>query len=203
MEKIGGIILAGGKSSRMGQDKAMMRIGDKTLIERVYDIINNFTSEIIISSNTDNYDFLKCKIIPDIYKNIGPISGIHASLKNAKYDRNIIISCDTPFVSKYIIAELIKVSDNYDITISRNNEFIEPLIGIYSKNIIDNLEKAISNKNYSITKVIYSSKSNIVEIDKSILEKSRNCFININDNNNYQLAVNSYQLSVNSYPPLQ
>ncbi len=188
MEKIGGIILAGGKSSRMGQDKALMKIGDKTLIGYVYEIINAFTSEIVISSNTDDYGFLNCKTIPDIYQNIGPIAGIHASLKKSKYDKNIVISCDTPFVSKTIISELIKASSGYDITILRNNKFIEPLIGIYNKNILENLEKIISNKKYSIQKFIYSSKHNIVDIDKTILDESKNSFININNQEEFLKA---------------
>jgi len=181
MEKIGGIILAGGKSSRMGQDKALMKIGDKTLIEYVYEIINTFTSEILISSNTNDYSFLNCEIIPDIYQNIGPMAGIHASLKNSKYDKNIVISCDTPFISKKIILELIKASSSYDITISRNNKFIEPLIGIYNKNILEYLDNAISNNKYSIQKFIHSSNHNIIDIDKIILDESKNSFININN----------------------
>jgi len=188
MEKIGGIILAGGKSSRMGQNKALMRIGDKTLIEYVYDIINAFTPEIIISSNTEDYSFLNCKTIPDIYQNIGPIAGIYSSLKNSKYHKNIVISCDTPFVSSAIISELIKASNGYDITISKSNNFIEPLIGIYNKNILENLEDSISKKKYSIQKFIYSSNHKIIDIDKTILEESKNSFININNQKEFLKA---------------
>ncbi len=190
MGKIGGIILAGGKSSRMGQNKAMMKIADKHLIEYVYDIINKFTNQIIISSNNDEYSFLSCKTVPDLYQNIGPVAGIFSCLKKAKYEKNIVMSCDTPFVSEKIIKEIIQKSSNYDVTIVRNGDFIEPLIGVYNKSIINIFEKAILEKNYSIRRVIKQSNINIIDLQEDNLVDFQKSFFNINNQKEFLKAIN-------------
>ncbi len=187
MEKLGAVILAGGKSSRMGQNKALMIIRELTLIEHVYNIVSQFTNDILISANSSEYDFLNCQTVCDRYKNIGPVAGIYSGLIKSEYEKNIVISCDTPFVSKEILEKIISKSGNFEITITRHKKFLNPLIGIYSKKNIPVFKEAILNKNYSIRRIINKTKLNVIDIDKDIF--------NINNLDEFNLAKASKYLN--------
>ena len=78
---ITGIILAGGKSSRMGTDKAFLKWNNKLFIESIIDALDPLVSEIIIVSNDEKYDSFKTKRIKDVIENAGPLAGIYSGLK--------------------------------------------------------------------------------------------------------------------------
>src|SRR6266496_3170841 len=96
---ITGIILAGGKSSRMGTNKAFLRLGNKYVIEILADLMKNIFSKMILITNEPAlYKFLKIDIYEDIYKNKGPLGGIHSGLVNSQTEKNFVLSCDIPFI---------------------------------------------------------------------------------------------------------
>ncbi|NUM36777.1 MAG: molybdenum cofactor guanylyltransferase, partial [Candidatus Brocadiae bacterium] len=98
------VILSGGKSSRMGQNKALMKIGNQSLIEIMYGKVKGLFREILISSNSPHeYSFLNIPIVPDLVQNKGPIAGIYSGLKSAKNDRVFFISCDIPLMTPELI----------------------------------------------------------------------------------------------------
>ncbi len=185
MEKITGIILAGGKSRRMGENKAILKIKNKTLIEMVFDQMKKVCDEIIISSNTNEYDFLKAKNIKDIYENIGGIGGIYSSLKNSNNEKNLIISCDTPFINYKFLEFLIKKSGNYEITICKYENQIQYLIGIYQKKNIIKIKEEILKKNYSLRKIISKFNCQIIEINSIMKFFNKNLFANLNTKKDY------------------
>ncbi len=83
---ITGIILAGGKSKRMGINKALLKIGDKTIIERTAGLMQGLFNRVLLITNSPNeYMFLGLEIYEDIYKNIGPLAGIHSGLVYSNY----------------------------------------------------------------------------------------------------------------------
>ena len=181
MTKYTGIILAGGKSSRMGQNKALMLLNGKRIIEYVYEIFQSFCDEIIISTNTpEEYNFLKSKKQSDFYKNIGPIAGLHAGLRASSNEINFITSCDTPFVSRELFLFLHENRENYDIITPAHYGITEPIIGMFRKKTFLNFEKAIENKLYSPPKVEKVSNQLIIEISAQSKIYSDKLFTNIN-----------------------
>jgi len=184
-QNITGIILAGGKSSRMGTNKALLKINGITIIEHIFKVISSLTQNIIISSNSDEYNFLRCQILHDEIENIGPAGGIYTCLKNSKTVKNIILSCDTPFINADLIKYIIESSEDYDSTIPICNDFVEPLAGIYSKNIINIIENEIGKNNFSIFKIIKKSNYKLLEINEKLNFYNKNMFLNINNLNDY------------------
>lgn len=92
-KKITGVVLCGGKSSRMNTDKALLKLGEKTIIEIIYKKLKSVFDEVIISANdSEKYKFLDAQIIKDIYKDRGPLAGIHSALKYSEYEK-IFIKC--------------------------------------------------------------------------------------------------------------
>ena len=86
---ITGIILSGGKSSRMGLNKSLIELSGKTFIQRTKDLMSGlFENVILITNEPDLYDFLDIESYVDIFKVFGPLGGIHSGLINSKTDEN-------------------------------------------------------------------------------------------------------------------
>lgn len=183
---ISAIILAGGKSSRMGQNKALMKLNNLSLVEHSIKIAKHFTNNILLSTNSNEYELLKITKIADLHKEIGALGGLHACLKYSETEKNIVLACDTPFISEKTIEKLISESKNFDITILKNGDFYEPLLGIYSKKVFQQIEKNISEKKYSLRQLIEKTNYNLVELNL----KTENQLININTPADYKKALN-------------
>ena len=186
-----GIILAGGKSSRMKTDKALLKLGETTLTQRVAGILKLFCNEILISTNRDDLNIIDCISIPDEIPELGPIGGIYTCLKQAKNEKSIILTCDTPFVSEELIKLLISNDLSAEITAFKKMEFMFPFPGIYDKKIIPKIEQMINVKNYKIQNLLKNTLSNIIEISESN-EYIEQEFLNLNTQNDYQKAKEIY-----------
>ena len=187
-KQITGIILCGGKSSRMGENKALLKINGKCIISYVVDILQPFCKEIIISTNTNELDFLPYSKVNDIYNNIGPISGIFSSLLKSTTNKNIVLSCDTPFINSIFLNKLLSYSHNYDIVLPKFNNHLQTMTGFFSKNIIPIVNEEIKKENYIPPKIFEKCKLKKLEIDKKSLYYNKNLFFNINSPNDYKKA---------------
>ena len=100
-KNITGIILSGGKSTRMGENKSLMKLGDRTVIEHTLLLMQSLFSDVILITNTpDEYKFLNIPLYEDVYKYRGPLAGIHSGLINSITEENFVISCDIPLITK-------------------------------------------------------------------------------------------------------
>ena len=151
-DDITAIILSGGKSSRMGTNKSLLKIGDKTIIEKLRDLLQRmFKDVILITNDPDDYKFLGLPIYEDIFRHRGPLAGIHSGLKHSKTDLNFIISCDLPFMTMEMINYLIEYKTNKLVTVAKADGFIQQLAGKYSKECLspseEILKELINNEN--------------------------------------------------------
>ena len=124
-------ILAGGKSSRMGTDKATTLFHGKQMIQHVIDIVTLISSNIFILSNHESHTQFGLECIKDAIKDVGPAGGIDAMLQHTNQENNFIVSCDMPFIDDVSIRKIILASENFDITIPMLNNYPEALIGNY------------------------------------------------------------------------
>jgi len=133
-KNITGIILAGGKSSRMGQDKAFLKLNGKTFIEHSIEAIKPLVYEIIIVSDNADCEMFNLKCVNDVIKNSGPLAGIYSGLINSKTDYNLVLSCDIPLITADVLKQLI-IDDEPDIDIKQivSNGKPMPLIALYKK----------------------------------------------------------------------
>lgn len=172
---ITGIILAGGKSSRMGYDKGLAETTTGKLIDLVIVVLKQVTNEIIIISNTDSYDYTNIPVYEDIIKDCGPLGGIYTGLFYSKTQDNIIIACDMPFVSVKLLTTIIHHKQNKQIVIPSVNNRLEPLCGYYKSEIKELLKEYLDKKNFSVHKVINDFDCLILPFDDTAIE-----FTNIN-----------------------
>lgn len=186
--KITGIILAGGLSSRMGRDKALIQLDKHLMIEKVIKLIHPFCDEIIISANKNKYHEFGYQIVKDKYKKIGPLGGIITCLNKSNTELNLIISCDTPNISKKTILKLLKESQNYDITLPYHNDRYDPLIAVYNRNCLEKLELMAKSSSYKLQTIINNLNSNAIYFDES--DKIKEEFININSKKDLKTYFN-------------
>jgi len=178
--KLTAIILAGGKSSRMGTDKGLVLFNGKPMIEYLIAIFKSLDIPIIIIANNPIYNQFNVPVFEDLIKEKGPLSGIYTGLSNVETEKNIVISCDVPCVSNEMIEILIQSSKNEKITIVSYKNKIHPLIGIYSKELIDKLLSNLLSEKLKVRDLIDSVDSKIIELDELNLINIEKQLTNIN-----------------------
>tara|TARA_R110002049_G_scaffold309212_2_gene518720 strand:+ start:3366 stop:4166 length:801 start_codon:yes stop_codon:yes gene_type:complete len=135
---ITGIILAGGKSTRMGTDKGFLMLNGKKFVEHSIDALKPMVSKIMIVSDNPDYDIFGLERIDDFIKNAGPVSGIYSGLKHSKTDYNLVLSCDIPLIASKVLNKIIDaIDDASEIIQVESNGKTMPLIALYKKSCAD------------------------------------------------------------------
>jgi len=140
-----GIILAGGKNSRMGTNKAFLEINGIRLIDNILAIYKKIFSEIIIVTNDPlSYtEFSETVIVTDIYKEKGALGGIYTGLFYSANNYSFVAACDMPFLNKDFIIYLTEQAGKHDIIVPQLSEGFQPLHAIYSRNCLSHIKKLL------------------------------------------------------------
>lgn len=160
---ITGIILAGGKSTRMGCDKGLIDIHGKEMIAHLMDHIKPLCDQLLISANSAGYHKFGYPVIPDIIADIGPAGGLISCLPLARNQKSIVVSCDLPFVSKSFLRQLLTLSAEFEITIPRYRTWLQPLCGIYRNNIHAQMKDLVVKGHYSMQDLVRQFHMQVVE----------------------------------------
>ena len=150
---ITGIILAGGKNSRMQANKAFLEINGIRLIDNILAVYQKIFSEIIIVTNDPlSYtEFSDTVIVTDIYKEKGALGGIYTGLFYATNNYSFVAACDMPFLNKDFISYLTEQADRFDIVVPQLSEGFQPLHAIYSRNCLSHIKKLLIADKLKIT----------------------------------------------------
>ena len=143
--KVTGIILAGGKSSRMGTDKALLTLNGQSFLEHCCEIMSALCSEIIISSSNKKHQFSEIRRVEDIYPEKGPLGGLHAALLASSSEINLCLSVDTPFVTVEFLQWMLDQQKSDKSFFIKEGGRYHPLIGVYHKNTVQPIENALKN----------------------------------------------------------
>ncbi|MWV46532.1 NTP transferase domain-containing protein [Paenibacillus sp. HJL G12] len=201
--EITGVVLAGGQSSRMGRNKALLTVGREKVIDTIISAMSEVAQDILISANDLNaYRELGKKIIEDQFPGQGPLSGIHAALQAANTPWIMVAACDMPFVSSDLFRFLVKtvaevqISDtgesNCQAMIPIGDGRVQPLLGAYHISSLPALEESLKSGKLRMTdwlaqlRVQYITEE--VLLHETGMEASR-AFFNMNNPEDYTLAV--------------
>ncbi|MDO4518250.1 MAG: molybdenum cofactor guanylyltransferase, partial [Bacillota bacterium] len=165
------VILAGGKSSRMGFDKQTIRIGQKLIAVELADRISSLFDRVMIISNRPELYREECdyEVISDLIESKGPISGIYTGLVSAKDDRDdyvYFVACDMPNINMdYIEYMRSLMSDGSDVISTINDEYVETLNAFYRKSLIPFIERQIEEGRFSLRHIFDENRVHLVERD--------------------------------------
>lgn len=175
-----GILLAGGQSKRMGEDKAFLEFKGKYLYTYPLEVLRKSCDEILVSSNNERFREEGHTIIKDIYQNTGPMGGIFSCLKKANTQKSVVLSCDLPMISYDFIRFLSEKSDNFLITIGQNKKALpEPLAGIYDQSIREKMERLLLSGNFRMSSLVKGPEIQIIDIEKAGFNSDR-LYFNVN-----------------------
>lgn len=182
--KIGAVILAGGKSARMGGiSKADMTVNGETVIGKIAEELSFFDEIIISSEEKEKYEKYG-KVLPDIYKNRGPMGGVFTALEACVSDCLFVTACDMPLIKGETVKRLCEEADaDSDAVIAVNRERIEPLFGIYSKGAAKLLGERLKAGEYSMSRALSALRVRYVN-DEDITD-DLNEFFNMNTPEDY------------------
>lgn len=174
-------ILCGGSAKRFKSNKALHELNGKSIIEIIYETLNPFTNDIFLQG-AESTLIREVKTYLDIIKNKGPLGGVYSALTNAKYQKIFVTACDTPFIDKRILKELIKHKE-YDIVVPKwDTGYYEPLCALYSKSLTPIIKAQLDKQHLKITEIYEHANTKAVSIERLVEEGrlGRDCFKNIN-----------------------
>jgi molybdopterin-guanine dinucleotide biosynthesis protein A len=179
------IILAGGKSSRLGQNKALQVIEGKTLVQWVVDRLAILSTEIIIATARGETvpcsSVVRIKTVADIYPGKGPLAGIYSGLIASSSSQAVVVGCDTPFLSADLLKYMTQIRPTSDVVIPRVKEKVEPLCAVYSRSCLAPIQGLLERNELSITKLFDMVKLRYIEEHEiNNLDPDHLSFFNIN-----------------------
>ena len=163
-----GIILAGGKAKRMGGiNKAFIEVGGERLIDRTMRIYRALFGEVIISTNSPlEYLGFDARIVTDIYKEKGPLGGIHAGLLHATCEHAFVSACDMPYLSEEFIRHMIAQAGGYDLVVPVTANGFESLHTIYSRSCLPVIESQIARDELKVALLFRKFKTREIHSDE-------------------------------------
>jgi len=168
------LILAGGKSTRMGQDKGLMEFNGKPMVAHVIDVAKKISDQIILVANKEAYNQFGLPVVHDEVFEKGPLGGIFSGLKKSDTDYNLVLSCDIPFIHQGVLEFLIESSTGNDVTVASQAGKIHPLIGIYRKTCLPVIKNHLQADKLKLMLLFEEVKTRFVEMDDFLSANFKN-----------------------------
>jgi len=177
-----GYILTGGKSSRMGADKAFLDFGGRTLLARAIAVIGEVCPNLAIVGDPAKFA-ASGAVIADLYPACGPLAGIHAALLNSSAELNLMLALDVPFVSRELLAFLLGAANETEaiVIVPRTARGFQPLCAVYRRAFAAAAEDALRAGNYKIDAVFAGITVRVIEEEELARAGfSEQMFFNVN-----------------------
>lgn len=191
MPNIVGVILAGGKSRRMGVDKTFLEIGGVPLIERaVQTLLPLFPTVAIVSKEVEKFHLVKgVSLVRDLFPEQHALGGIYTALSYFQGKGCFIFACDLPFLNPSLISFMIQKMNGYDILVPKSHHGLEPLHAIYSKRCLGAMEELIRQKEWGLKSFIRGAHYGLVNSTTlHTFDPEEISFLNVNTPEEFQKA---------------
>ncbi|HVI77089.1 MAG TPA: molybdenum cofactor guanylyltransferase [Candidatus Acidoferrum sp.] len=165
--EVSAFVLAGGKSTRMGTDKAFVTLDGRTLLQRALETARSITPDVWIVGDPAKYaSFAPC--VPDLHPNCGPLGGIHAALRSSQTELNLMLAVDLPFVTAGLLQFVVARANSSElarVTVPRAAGRLQPLCAVYRRDFAAAAEQAFREKRYKIDALFDAQRTDIIEED--------------------------------------
>ena len=180
------IVLAGGKGLRLGHDKALETVGDRSLVEWVVSNLSLFDSDVILVAAKEQSlpqftGYPKLRIVTDTYPGKGPLGGIYTGLAASDSLHNLVVACDMPFLNQALLRYMIQVSADFDLVVPRVGNMVEPLHAVYSRGCLAPIGELLKEGNLRVSKLFTLVRVRYVETEEiNRFDPEHLSFFNIN-----------------------
>ena len=181
--------MAGGHSSRLGRDKSAELVDGLSLVGRVVNRLEPLSTKILLvisqrqlySSFLSHTEYVKTRIVTDIYPEMGPLGGIYTGLIYSTSHVNLTVACDMPFLKCDLLRHMIDLSSGFDAVVPRIGNLREPLHAVYTKGCLPTIEKMLNEDNRRVMDLLDSVKVRYVDKDEiERFDSAHLSFFNIN-----------------------
>ncbi len=182
MESIAGVILSGGKNSRMGANKAFLTVEGERLIDRAVGILLEVCDEILVATNEPlEYLDLGVTVVTDIFKGMGPLAGIHSGLFHARAPRVFVCACDMPYLNAAFIRHMVSLAEGCDIVVPVRGGRPEPLHAVYDRKCLPVIRRLLERDERKVTGFYKGFRvRNVEEAETESFFAGRDPFLNVN-----------------------
>lgn len=194
-----GVVLAGGKSSRMGRNKALLTLDGMAIIERQLRLLGEtFRHCIIVADDQDEYENLGACVIPDVMKGHGPLAGVHAALKHiASHHRGadgiFVLACDMPFVKEGVVRAIAELG-SFDAVVPFIDGTYHPLCASYALSCLPVVERHIREGKLDMASLVRDVNARILhERELERIDPGLRSFLNINTLEEFKKAAQSFR----------
>lgn len=150
-----GVLLAGGKSRRMGEDKRFILVGQQTLFERSCAVLCELFEQVCVVIAQDSPEFqAEVPVVRDLIPDFGSLGGLYTGLRLAKTQHIFLAACDMPFLNPDVIRHMVGLKDQVDIVISRWATRLQPTHAVYGRDCLPVIEEMINLHNRKIHSMI-------------------------------------------------
>ena len=180
------IVLAGGRSTRLGRDKAMELVGGESLLQRVLSRLATFSNEIILVMAPGQNEVVapaypQLKKVHDLLPGGGSLGGIYTGLTLSSSFHNLLVACDMPFLNVSLLGYLLEVCPPFDAVVPKLGDYLEPLHAVYSKNCIAPIRNFLERGHHKITDLLLQLRVRYVEeAELNRFDPEHISFFNIN-----------------------
>jgi molybdopterin-guanine dinucleotide biosynthesis protein A len=162
-------VLAGGKSSRMGSDKALLRLGEETLLSRALKVASAVAEEVRIVGDAKKFAGFG-QVVEDVYRDRGPLGGIHAALASSTTEWNLMLAVDLPFAGPELLRYLILRARESDatVTVPRAGDGLQPLCAVYRRKFAEVAEQSLREGKNKIDLLFAKVDTRVLEEDELV-----------------------------------
>ncbi len=193
---ISGVILAGGKNSRIGFPKAFLKLNQRRIIDHALEVLQSFFNEILIVAENKNdfSEYNNIKVVEDLVKGCGPLGGIYTGLKTICNDSAFFIACDMPFLDRGLITRILNIAKegSHTYVVPYSERGLEPLHAVYSKVGLECLQHCLDQGQRSVREFLHRCNCRYVQAQKDEIAS----FYNINTKDDLQEIVNDQSRSI-------
>lgn len=187
--QVTGIVLAGGKSRRMGADKGLMSFHGKPLVQYSLELLSIFCDHILISSNNTAYNSFGYELVADQIAGAGPMGGIAACLGKSNTELNLVLSCDMPLADPVIFWTLLKLSGDFTFVVPLDDKGRpEPLCAVYKRDSLLIMQKLLAEQSYRMTELYKNAPARLVNPDEYPIPFHEKWFMNLNTLQDFDTA---------------
>lgn len=179
MELLEIFILAGGKSSRMGTDKGLVKIAGKPMIQHILETLSSLNKKITIIAHDSDYEQFGLPVIHDRIPDKGPLGGLYTALKTSTSERILLVSCDMPFITLKTVLKFISQPITCPIVVAELEGRILPFPGIYSVDLLSKIQLTIQENKLKFQQFIQSCAYEKLNMDAEF-QQNPEFFQNIN-----------------------
>ena len=182
--EVTGILLAGGKSRRMGEDKRHLVVGEQTLLERSLAVLRSIFHEVLVVIAQDSPSLgVDVRVVRDLVPDCGSLGGLYSGLMQATTPWVFVVACDMPFLNQAVIAQFTSRRTTADIVMAKLDAGLQPMHAVYGKQCLPVLEQMVRARQLKIQEIISHPPLRVcyvTETDLLTIDPSGRSFYNVN-----------------------